>query len=212
MKRALVVEDNADTRRWLCSCVEAALPDVEIVAVGDVAGAHAAINGAGFSLAVIDLGLPDGSGNEIVRALNQLPVHTPILVATINDDDKSLLDALKSGARGYILKDQDRDKVVSYLQNMARGDVALSDSMTSKLVDHFNAQGQVANDSSLSPREQEVLGLIAKGYSVSDAADLLGLTANTVKGYVKTLYSKLGVNSRAEATSEAIRRGFVDMR
>lgn len=209
--RALVVEDNADTRRWLCSCVEAALPNVDIVDVGDVAGAHAAIDSAGFTLAVIDLGLPDGDGNDIVKALNQLPVKTPILVATINDDDKSLMDALKSGARGYILKDQDRDKVVSYMQSMVRGEVALSDAMTARLVDHFNAQGAAANENPLSPREQEVLGLIAKGYSVVDAAGLLGLTANTVKGYVKTLYSKLGVNSRAEATSEAIRRGFVDL-
>lgn len=212
MDRTLVVEDNDDTRKWLCSCVEAAIPGGEIVAVADVSSAQAAVESNRFSLAVVDLGLPDGTGIDIIRALDPAGTSIPVLVATICDDDKNLFDALKSGARGYILKDQDHEKVVSYIQGMTRGEVALSNQMASRIVDHFNARGAArAGEAILAPREKDILGSIAKGFSVADTATMLGITANTVKSYVKTIYSKLGVSTRAEATAEAIRRGLLDV-
>ena len=211
MNPVLVVEDNAETRRWLCACVDEAISGGEIVSVGDVAAAQEAIAAHRFSLAVVDLGLPDGSGIDIIRALDPSNSGIPVLVATMYDDDKHLFDALRSGARGYILKDQDRDKVVSYLQGLSTGEVALSNQMAAKLVDHFNARGRDADDGLLAPREKDVLGAIAKGFSVADTAQMLGLSINTVKSYVKTIYGKLGVSSRAEATAEAIRRGLLDI-
>lgn len=209
----LVVEDNADTRQWLCDCVALAFPGGDVVAAEDVASALSAIAGNDFSIALVDLGLPDGSGLEVIHSIRSSArgKSTYIVVATIYDDDKNLFTALKTGAQGYILKDQDREKVVSYLQGIPRGETPLSNSMARKIVEHFNAKADGRNEVNLAPREEDVLKFIAKGFSVSDTANILGLTANTVKGYVKTIYSKLGVSSRAEATVEAIRLGLVDL-
>ncbi|MCB1693128.1 MAG: response regulator transcription factor [Pseudomonadales bacterium] len=211
-RRVLVVEDNADTRAWLCQCAATAWPDGEIFDAGDVAGARTLLTTAAFDVAIVDLGLPDGSGVDVITAIRRTSgVETYIIVATIYDDDRNLFTALRAGAQGYILKDQDRDKVVSFLQGITRGEPAVSTAVTRKMVDHFNARATSKQESNLAPREQEVLGLIAKGLSVTESAKLLGLTNNTVKGYVKSVYTKLGVTSRAEATAEAIRLGLVDI-
>jgi DNA-binding NarL/FixJ family response regulator len=205
----LLVEDNAETRAWLHDCVVAAFPDARVVLAEDVASGLTAIEAADFTLAIVDLGLPDGSGVELITALRGSATY--IVVATIYDDDKSLFTALKSGARGYILKDQDKARVVSYLKGIQLGEAPLSNAVARRLIQHFNAKGDAREMVPLAPREEDVLKLIAKGFSVSDTARILGLTNNTVKGYVKTVYAKLGVSSRAEATTEAIRLGLVDL-
>jgi DNA-binding NarL/FixJ family response regulator len=94
-----------------------------------------------------------------------------------------------------------------YLTEILEGQTPLSGKMARNIIDHFNAKvgGEAAIEVNLAPREQDVLKLIVKGFSVSDSANILGLTSNTVKGYVRTEYSKLSVSSRAEATLEAIR-------
>ncbi len=104
---ALIVEDNPDTREWLVSCVQAAFPGLHIVVAQDVGGGSAQLTAREFDLALIDLGLPDGSGLDLIRALSRQQTPCYIVVATIYDDDRNLFTALKAGARGYILKDQD---------------------------------------------------------------------------------------------------------
>ncbi len=210
---SLVVEDNAETREWLCHCLRIALPDGRIVAREDLSGALEAVRSETFSLALVDLGLPDGSGLDVIRALRRSEHgrSTYIVVATISDDDQSVFAALKSGAQGYILKDQDRDRIVGYLQGIPQGDVPLSNQVARRLVEHFNDKAHSLQEAGLAPREEDVLRFIAKGFSVADTAGILGLQASTVKGYVKSLYAKLGIGSRAEATSEAIRLGLVDV-
>lgn len=210
---ALVVEDNAETREWLCHCLRAALPDGRVIATESLRNALAAVQSESFSLALVDLGLPDGSGLDVIRAIRRSEKgrSTYIVVATISDDDKSVFTALKSGAQGYILKDQDRDRIVSYLRGIPLGNVPLSNQVARRLVEHFNGSVDALEEAALAPREQDVLRFIAKGFSVADAAGILGLQTSTVKGYVKSLYAKLGINSRAEATSEAIRLGLLDV-
>lgn len=212
-KRVLIVEDNVDTLPWLIDCVKKAFPKTTVMTGIDVSSALQIVKQYPIDIALIDLGLPDGSGLQVIHALKQSTKSKQayIVVATIYEDDKHLFAALKTGAQGYILKDQDRDKIVSFLLGIADGLPAVSDKVTKNIISHFNAKGEAAEEVRLAPREQDVLKLIAKGFSVSDSANILGLTSNTVKGYVKAVYSKLGVGSRAEATVEAIRLGLVDL-
>ena len=181
-----------------------------LCSVGDLASARELLNQQSFGLAVVDLGLPDGSGLDLITELKQRNQSCYIVVATIYDDDKSLFTALRSGARGYILKDQDKDNIVGFLKGIQQNRPPLSDASSQRLIDHFNNKGSELEKSALTPREVEVTRLIAKGYSVDETAGLLSLSPDTVKGYVKNIYTKLDVNNRSELTIKAISLGLVD--
>jgi DNA-binding NarL/FixJ family response regulator len=208
--RALVVEDNPETRNWLVCCVNSAFPELQVDAAANIVTALDLVGRYAFDLALIDLGLPDGSGMDVIRALQSGAYPCYVVVATIYDDDKNLFAALKAGARGYILKDQDRERIVSYLQGIKKNQPPLSAASSQRLIDHFNSKGGALQQSHLTPREIDVLCLIGKGYSVEDTAAMLHLSADTVKGYVKSIYAKLGVSNRSEVTLEAIRLGIID--
>lgn len=207
---ALIVEDNPDTRQWLESCVQSAYPRLQVRGAANLAEARAALAGQDFHLLLIDLGLPDGSGLELIGEISAGPRPGYIVVATIYDDDRNLFAALKAGAKGYILKDQDRDRIVSYLQGINKNRPALSAASSQRLIEHFNNQGEALGRARLTPREQEVICLLGKGCSVDETAGMLQLSPDTIKGYVKSLYAKLGVSNRAEMTLEAIRMGLID--
>lgn len=207
---ALVVEDNPETRQWLVTCVQSAFGELSVVEAGTLSQAMEEIRLNEFSMALVDLGLPDGSGLDVIRTIQNDQPDCYVVVATIYDDDRNLFTALKAGARGYILKDQDRDRIVSYLQGIRKDQPPLSAASSQRLINHFNNKGNARREVRLTPREEEVLCLIAKGCSVDEAADLLSLSADTVKGYVKSIYAKLGVSNRSEVTLEAVRLGIIE--
>lgn len=207
---ALVVEDNPETRQWLVTCVQSAFGELSVVEAGTLSQAMEEIRLNEFSMALVDLGLPDGSGLDVIRTIQNGQPDCYVVVATIYDDDRNLFTALKAGARGYILKDQDRDRIVSYLQGIRKDQPPLSAASSQRLISHFNNKGNARREVRLTPREEEVLCLIAKGCSVDEAADLLLLSADTVKGYVKSVYAKLGVSNRSEVTLEAVRLGIIE--
>lgn len=207
---ALVVEDNPETRSWLISCVSSAFPELKVHQAADLVTAlslHASIN---FDLALVDLGLPDGNGMEIIQALTAKDYACYIVVATIYDDDHNLFTALKNGAKGYVLKDQDRERIISYLQGIRKNRPPLSPASSERLIRHFNNKGEALQKAMLTQRETDVLCLVGKGYSIDETARMLELSAETIKGYLKSVYSKRGISSRAEAALEAIRLGLID--
>ncbi len=207
---ALIVEDNPETRSWLESCVAKAFPDLVCRPVGSLTEARAAMKREPVVLALLDLGLPDGSGLELIKDLCAKNEDCHVIVATIYDDDANLLTALRSGARGYILKDQDLDKIVSYLQGIKSKKPAISAASSQRLIEHFNNKGSQLHQHQLTPRELDVTCLVAKGYSIEEAATMLELAPDTVKGYVKSIYSKLGVNNRSELTLAAVNLGLIE--
>lgn len=206
----LIVEDNAETRNWLATCVQSAFSASTIASAEDLKTARSLMAEQKFDLALVDLGLPDGSGLELIAELKRGQGNCHVIVATIYDDDKNLFTALRSGANGYILKDQDKDKIVGYLKGIQHDRPALSDASSQRLIDHFNNSGSDLADSGLTPREIDVTRLIAKGYSVDETAGLLELSSDTVKGYVKSIYTKLDVNNRSEVTIKAVKLGLIE--
>lgn len=214
-RKCLLVEDEPNTRAWLQSALVKAFGDIEVVAVGSVGEAHACIDLAGcpgqrdFALALIDLGLPDGSGISLLRRLAAERPRTLPIVATIYDDDAHLFEAISAGARGYLLKDGDADLLVGYLCRIDCGEPPLSPAIAHRILAHFRMPAvSVCNDAELTAREIETLGLLSKGLTVAEAATHMGLRPQTVASYVKVIYQKLNITSRAEATREAIRRGL----
>lgn len=215
-RSCLLVEDQPRTRDWLLGVLTAAFPGIGVVACARRSEALAWLGKrksegslAGFDLAVIDLGLPDGSGVELVRTLAQDWPQVVSVIATIYDDDAHIFDALAAGARGYLLKDEEPDLLVAILRRIDRGEPSLSPSVAHRLLAHFRTPTARGDDEAgLTSREKETLTLVAKGLTVAEAAKRMGLKPQTVAGYIKIIYQKLGISTRAEAAREAIRRGF----
>jgi DNA-binding NarL/FixJ family response regulator len=210
-RRALVLDDLAASRRWLRAALEQAYPDVEVVEAASLAEAVERL-GPAPDLALIDLGLPDGSGVQMIERLCA-DGGTLCVVATIFDDDAHLFPALRAGAQGYVLKDMAQEELSAMLLGIADGQPPLSPSIARRLLRHFGpALPPVSSEieaAKLTEREKSVLQLIGKGLTVGEAANALELSRHTCAGYVKDIYRKLRVSSRAEAALAATRMGLV---
>lgn len=226
---ALVVEDLPDVRAWLADALRTAFAGIEVGQAGSLAEARAwtadfrarATAGDLLYTALIDLGLPDGSGIELVREFADRDPTVMTIVATIYDDDGHLFPAIAAGAHGYLLKEQEQAVLVQHLTRIGEGLPPLSPSISRRMLAWFRERADAPAPPEpgpghllpepvlLSPRETEVLSYIGRGLRVAETARLLNLTEHTIAGYVKSLYRKLNISSRAEAALEAARRGLV---
>lgn len=209
MQHVLVVEDHPELREWLMALLRDAFPSAEIAGVGTVEAATRAASAQVVNLALVDISLPDGSGIDFVARMSETSPSTYCVMVTIYDDDRHLFPALQAGARGYLLKEQPREKLLSQLQGILRGEPPLSPAIARRVLSHFQRARPVVDDSGLSEREREVLTLVAKGYNRSDVARMLDISVNTAAAHLKNVYRKLNVSTRAEATLAAARRGLV---
>lgn len=219
--RALIVEDLDEPREWLAELLPKALPAVQRVdTAASLAEARNLMQTHEYGLALVDWGLPDGNSEGLIGELCAARSDAVVIVATIHDDDAHVFPALRAGAAGYILKSQPASLVAAQLQRLEQGEPALSPSIALRVLQHFRLLGQpdapvarpvaqVPAPTPLTEREQDVLRLIGKGFKVTEAAKILGITTNTASTYIRDIYRKLGINSRAEATIEAARRGLV---
>lgn len=208
MTQILIVEDLSETRRWLSEIVHAAFPGCEVYAATSMRSGIAQAAARDYDVALIDLGLPDGSGLDVLRNLRLLRPETVCVVTTVMGDDASIVGALSAGAQGYLLKEQPQDLLIRQLKQMSEGIPALSPSVARRIMEHFRRTGPVAPDDGLTAREREVLAMIGQGLRNGEVAETLKLSENTVAGYIKSIYRKLGISSRAEASWHAARLGL----
>jgi len=209
VKSALILEDIKETREWLAEILDSIFPAISISQAGTIEQAKQAITSNRFDLALIDLSLPDGSGIEIIQAITATSPDTFTVVATIFDDDSHLFPALQAGASGYLLKEQSKEQITELLRGIITDAPPLSPAISRRLLEHFN-RPMISNDENLTAREKDVLILISKGIKLDDVANMLGITRNTTASYVKNIYKKLNISSRAEATLTAARMGLIN--
>lgn len=220
MQHALIVEDIPTAGRWLAGILQTAFVDIQTTHCPTCQQARDFIHANCTSLALLDINLPDGSGIDLVRCIRQRCPDAYVVITTIFDDEQHILRALQAGAHGYLLKDLPEHLFVQKLQGILNGDPPISPSISRQILRHF-ASREAAPETSpqpshsldashLSHREQEVLTLVAKGLSRNEVAAHLGLSGNTVARYIRDVYQKLDISSRAEAAVEACRMGLVN--
>ena len=218
MQCALVVDDLPAVRAGFVELLRENYPGVRIFEAGRMIDAMQILQHEPVDLLLVDLGLPDASGLELIRTLAEIRPQARSVVVTIFDDDDHLFPALQAGAFGYLLKDRPKIELRAQLRRIQDGEPPLSPSIARRMVQHFpQLRSTAPTQTTLAPeehialteRESEVLQLVGKGYTLPEIAVQLGLSRHTVADYVKQIYRKLNISSRAEAALEAVRRGLV---
>ena len=197
-----IVEDDAAARKILARWISHS-PGFRLV--GDWGSAEAAmdvIRERNSDVVLMDINLPGISGIEAVEKLKPLLGATQFVMLTVYEDADHIYSALASGATGYLLKQTPREDLLAALQDVYRGGSPMTSNIARKVVQSFGQPTAVPPDShSLSHREQEVLELLARGYLYKEIADRLNISVPTVNTYVRRMYEKLHVRSRAQAVA-----------
>jgi DNA-binding NarL/FixJ family response regulator len=209
----LVADDQRVVREGLVTILNL-LPEIEVV--GAAADGDEAVDGAARlkpDVVLMDLRMPRCDGVEATARIRERSPETKVLVLTTYADDRSLLAALRAGARGYLTKDAGSDEVEAAIRALARGEAVIHPALQHHLVEAV-AAGPVEADrepelpDGLTPRETEVLSLIAEGLSNTEIAARLVVTEATVKSHINHLFTKTGVRDRAQAVTYAYRMGL----
>lgn len=214
MKTVLLLEDLPEIRAWMKGLLMQVFPDAQVSESARVHDALELVSAIKFDLALCDLGLPDGTGVDVVEKLRDTQPECQSVVVTIHEDDDHLFPALQAGAFGYILKEQPRELITEQLQRISQGEPPLSPSIARRVMKYFATQEKHRVEPDLLPhvqlteRESEVLLRVAKGFTLPEIGVQLGLSRHTIADYVKQIYRKLNVSSRAEAALEAQRLGL----
>jgi DNA-binding NarL/FixJ family response regulator len=177
-----------------------------------LAEARAALAAEVPQVLMVDLGLPDGNGIELIREVAQAHPDTDVLVVTVFGDEAHVLASIEAGATGYLLKRSQPEALAETVLQLRDGGSPISPIIARQLLKRFKPPAPVApasDEAGLSEREREVLVYIAKGFTVAEIATMLTLSAHTVGTHVKRIYRKLSVHSRAEALYEASRMGLL---
>jgi len=203
-RRILVLEDMPDTQKWLEGACKLAFPEASIAIASNIAAASELIGEKEPDIALVDLELPDGKGHDFIAALSQQHPACLSIVVTIYADEAHLMPSLKAGARGYILKDQSRQRIADMLKQAVAGELPLSPAAAKIVLDQI-ANVEIPKDqpTPLTKRESDVLKLVATGASTPFVAEQLSISKYTVEDHLKQIYRKLGISSRAEAALEA---------
>lgn len=211
--RILLADDHALVRRGVRLILDQE-PDLEVVAeAGDGAEAIELARPHDVDLAVLDIAMPRLTGLQAARELATLRPSLRILMLTMHDNEQYFFRALKAGASGYVLKSvADRDLVAACRAAMRDEPVLYPGAVTALIRNYLDRarHGEETPDRILTPREEEVLKLVAEGHSSKEIADLLFISIKTVQRHRANLLQKLGLRDRLELTRYAIRAGLIE--
>jgi len=209
----LIVEDDASTREYFAEALRGDDWNYLVTLADSLEQGLHELRRMRPEVLLVDLGLPDGSGLDLIRCASELSANVLILVISVFGDEQTVINAIEAGAQGYLLKSEAPEVLRESVRQILAGGAPISPGIASHLLRRFQTapSEKKADDSHLTPREQDVLELMVKGLPYQEAADALGLTRNTVASYVKNIYTKLHVNSRGEAVYEALSKGIVKL-
>lgn len=215
--RIVVVDDHVILRDGIVSILDAQ-SDFEVVgAAGTIAGALEMAHEFRPDLILMDYGLPDGTGMEATKEILAQYPETNIVLLTVHEEDDLLFEAVRYGAKGYLLKNISAAEMLAKLRGLSQGDVAISAAQTRRILSEFArtspAQPPVEQDlSPLTDRELEVLQLIVRDASNREIAAELHISVHTVKNHVHNILDKLGVDNRRDAAKEGVKKRLVSLK
>lgn len=216
--KVVLVEDDAAFQEAFRTALAAA-PDLSIAGVAATAAeARARLAGVPADVLVVDLGLPDGSGVDVIREAHSQWPGCAIMVATTFADERHVIASIEAGASGYLLKDSPLPMIAEDIRVLHGGGSPISPRIARQVLMRFRPDERAADEvepaeksgiPSLSEREKETLQLITRGFSFDEIAELMSVSRNTVLTFVRRIYAKLEVRSKTEAVFEARAHGLL---
>ena len=213
MIRVVLIDDQTLVRRGVRALLELA-GDITIVAEADdgIEGA-AVIRRERPDVVLLDIRMPKASGLELLRELRDAGELPPTILLTTFDDDEALLEGVKAGARGYLLKDVSLEQLTGAIRAVAAGETLIRPAVTERVLrglEHVRRDFDALDPPDpLTKRETEILRLMAGGYSNREIAEALGTAEGTIKNHASSILSKLGVRDRTRAVLKALEKGYI---
>lgn len=210
--KVLIVDDHLMVREGLRKILE---KEKNIVIVSEAATGEEAVKKAveyNPNVILLDIGLPDKSGIEVAKAIVAERPNVGVIMLTVYDDDEYVMEAIKAGAMGYLIKDVSAGGLINAINKVFSGESLIDSSVASRLLNNIVKTGKKKDgpqlESPLTKREEQILELIASGNSNRDIAEKLYISERTVKNHMTNIFKKINVHDRTQAAIFAIREGL----
>ncbi|PCJ86865.1 MAG: DNA-binding response regulator [Thiotrichaceae bacterium] len=210
----LLIEDDPHTRDLLASIVDAHAQLNITAAVGTYREGLSELEKDQPDVLLVDLGLPDGDGTDLIQEIYRRGYATDAMVITVFGDEKHVVRAIEAGATGYILKDGSNSYIAESIIQLKQGGSPISAPIARYLLNRFHTPAPENKNIELphlTEREKEVLSKLSRGFNFAEIAEILAISPHTVTSHVKHIYRKLAVRSRSEAVFEAVQLGLIDI-
>jgi DNA-binding NarL/FixJ family response regulator len=205
-----LIEDDGPTREGLRLLIHGSMGFQCIGAYESVEEALPALAQDTPDVLLMDINLPGMSGREGVRIIKDRWPSIEVLMLSVYGEKESVFESICNGAAGYLLKKTPPARLLEAIQEAREGGSPMSPEIARKVVKLFRKTPRPEpTESGLTPRELQLLALLAEGHGYGEAADLLGVSENTVRNYIRSIYEKLHVHSKSEAVSKALRQGLI---
>jgi DNA-binding NarL/FixJ family response regulator len=210
--RVLIADDHSLVRQGIRRYLEMA-DDIEVV--GEASNGEEALrlmeNGDGLDIALLDIRMPEMDGLEAARKIQRLHPSVGVIMLTAYDDRQFVVEAVRAGARGYVLKARDAEHLIQTVRLVAGGNMVIDPQLVVALAEELGqSRGRDRKTETLTAREVEVLQLLAFGHTNRDIADRLFISPDTVKTHLEHIFDKLGASDRTAAVAEALRRRLIE--
>ncbi len=197
-----IVEDNKNIQELLQSIIQSNDNFVCAAIYKSAEEAIAALPELLPDVVLMDIGLPGMNGIDCVKKLKPVCPGVEFMMCTVYDEDEKVFDALEAGANSYILKSTTQETLLDAIKDLNEGGSPMSSDIARKVVQRFQRKTDVKQEYGITPREEEILGLLAKGLIYKEVADQLGISVKTMKKHIYNIYEKMHVNNKIEAVNK----------
>ncbi|KRM12856.1 response regulator transcription factor [Paucilactobacillus suebicus] len=205
----IVIVDDHEILRTGLELIFETIEDINVIATAsDGQAGLSIINESKPDLVLTDIRMPKMDGITLIKQLHQNNPNLPVVVLTTFDDQKPIQEALRLGARGFLLKDADKDTIVQAIRGAMKGETYIEPRIAGKAFDALPTDS-VAVD--LSPQEHQILTQVAQGLHSKEIASNINVSERTVKSHLTSIYNKLGVFTRAEAVAKALKLHLIEL-